>query len=68
MKDGVFYAVCGTVGALSEPWDIRQPVRTLAENIVRIRYQETNSEKIEDFMCAAVTVIFTVCNKPVRSL
>jgi hypothetical protein len=36
--------------ALSELWDIRQPVRTLAEDIVRIRYQETTSEDIEDFM------------------
>jgi hypothetical protein len=32
-----------------------------------IRYQETTSEDIEDFMCAAVTVIVRVC-KPVRLL
>jgi hypothetical protein len=48
-------------------WDIRYPVRTLAEDIVRIRYKETASEDIEDFMCAAVTVIFRVC-RPVRLL
>jgi hypothetical protein len=42
----------------SQLWDIRQPVRTLAEDIVRIHYQETTSEDIEDFMCGAVTVIF----------
>jgi hypothetical protein len=45
---------------MSQLWDIRQPVRMLAENIVRIRYQETTGKGIEDFMCAAVTVIFTV--------
>jgi hypothetical protein len=49
----------------SQLWDIRQPVRTLAEDNVRIRYQETTSENIEDFICAAVTVIFRVF-KPVR--
>jgi hypothetical protein len=49
-------------------WDIRQPVRMLAEDIFRIRYQETISEDIEeDFMCAAVTVIFRV-DKEVRLL
>jgi hypothetical protein len=42
-------------------WDIHQPVRTLAEDIVKIRYQETTSEDTEDFICAAVTVIFRVC-------
>jgi hypothetical protein len=42
---------------MSQLWDIRQPVRTLAEDIVRILYQETTSEHTEDFMCAAVTVI-----------
>jgi hypothetical protein len=41
-------------------WDIRQPVETLAEDTVRIRYQEMTTEDIEDFMCAAVTVIFSV--------
>jgi hypothetical protein len=50
---------------MRELWDIPQPVRTLAEYIVKNRYQETSSEKIEDFMCAAVTMIFRVC-KPVR--
>jgi hypothetical protein len=30
---------------------------SLAENTVKIRYQETTSEDTEDFMCAAVTVI-----------
>jgi hypothetical protein len=47
-----------TVGAMSLLWDIRQPVRTLAEDIVKIRYQETTSEDIEDCICAAVTMIF----------
>jgi hypothetical protein len=54
-----------TVGAMSLLWDIRQPVRTLAEDIVRIRYQETTSEDIDDFMCAAVTAIF-IMRKPMR--
>jgi hypothetical protein len=44
----------------SQLCDIRQLVRTLAEDIVKIRYQETTSKDIEDFMCAAVTVIFRV--------
>jgi hypothetical protein len=39
---------------MNQLWDIRQPVRTLAEGITRIRYQETTSEDIEDFMYAAV--------------
>jgi transcription initiation factor TFIIIB Brf1 subunit/transcription initiation factor TFIIB len=55
------------VGAMSQLWDIRQPIRTLAENIVRIRYQETTNKDIEDFMCAAITVIFRRC-KPMRLL
>jgi hypothetical protein len=46
------------IRAMSQLWDIRQPVRTLAEDTVRIRYQETTSEGTEDFMCAAVTVSF----------
>jgi hypothetical protein len=32
---------------------------------VKTCYQEMTSEDIEDFMCAAVTVIFRVC-KPLR--
>jgi hypothetical protein len=48
-------------------WDIRQSIRKLTGDIVRIRYQETNNEDMEDFMCAAVTVIFRVC-KPVTLL
>jgi hypothetical protein len=56
-----------TIGVMSELWDIRQPVRNSAEDIVRICYQETTSEDIEEFMCAAVTVIFREC-KPVRLL
>jgi hypothetical protein len=32
-----------------------------------IRYQETTSKNIEDFMCAAVRVIFRVC-EPVKLL
>jgi hypothetical protein len=51
----------------SQLWDIRQPVMTLTEEIVRIYYQETTSEDVEDFMCATGTVIFRVC-KPVRLL
>jgi hypothetical protein len=42
-------------------------VRTLAEDKFKIRYQVTTSEDTEDFMCAAVTVIFRVC-KPARLL
>jgi hypothetical protein len=41
--------------------------KDVAQNVVRIRYQETTSEDIEGFMCAAVTVVFRVC-KPVRLL
>jgi hypothetical protein len=48
-------------------WYIRQPVRTLAKDIVNIRYQETISEEIEDFRCAKFRVIFRV-RKPVRLL
>jgi hypothetical protein len=55
------------IGEMSQSWDIRHSVRTLAEDIVGIRYQERTSEYIEDFMCGAVTVIFRVC-KPVRLL
>jgi hypothetical protein len=51
------------VGAMSQLWDIRQPIRTLAENLVRIRYQETTSEDIEEFMFAAITVIFRRCKR-----
>jgi hypothetical protein len=52
---------------MSELKDIRKSARTLAEDIVRIHYQETISEDTEDFMCAAVTVTFIVC-KTVRLL
>jgi hypothetical protein len=52
---------------LNQLWDIRQPVRTITEDIIKIRYQETTSEDIEVFTCVAVTVIFRVC-KPVRLL
>jgi hypothetical protein len=52
---------------MSQRWDICQPVRTLAKDIVRIHYQEMTSEDIEDFMCVTVTVIFRVC-KPERLL
>jgi hypothetical protein len=40
-----------SIEAMSELWDIRQPVRTLAEDIAKIRYQETTSEDIKDFVC-----------------
>jgi hypothetical protein len=53
-----------SVGALSQLCDTRQPVRALGEDNVRIRYQETSSEDIEDYECAAVIVIFRMC-KPV---
>jgi hypothetical protein len=39
----------------------------LAEDIVKIRYRETVSENIADFMCSAVTVIFRVY-KPARMI
>jgi reverse gyrase len=39
---------------VSKSWDVRQTVRTIAEDIVRIRYQETTNEDVEDFICAAV--------------
>jgi hypothetical protein len=52
---------------MSELWDIRQRLRTLARDIVRICYQETTSECIEDFIYAAVIVIFWMC-EPVRLL
>jgi hypothetical protein len=51
-------AIEGTVLELSQLWGVRQPVRTLAEDIVWIRYQETTGEDIEECICAAVTVIF----------
>jgi hypothetical protein len=50
-----------TAGAMSQLWDIRQLVRTLTEDIFMICYQETTSDDIKDFMCAAVTMIFRVC-------
>jgi hypothetical protein len=40
-----------TVGAKSELWDIRQPVSTLIEDIVRILYQKTTSEDIRIYVC-----------------
>jgi hypothetical protein len=52
---------------MSELWGIREPVRTLAEDVVRIYYQETTSEDRRLDMCAAVTVTFRVC-KPMRLL
>jgi hypothetical protein len=48
---------------MSELWDIRQPIWMLADDTVRIRYQKTTSEDIEDFMRAGVTV-----GKPMRQL
>jgi hypothetical protein len=49
------------VEAMSQLWDIHQVVRTLAEDILKIHYQEPTCEDIKDFMCATVTVIFSVC-------
>jgi hypothetical protein len=46
-------------------WDIRHPVTILAEDFVRICYQETTSE--DRIHCAVVTVIFGMY-KPVRIL
>jgi hypothetical protein len=43
---------------MSQLWDIRQQVKMLREDTARIHYQKTTSEDKEDFMCAAVTVIF----------
>jgi hypothetical protein len=57
----------GTSLEFSQLWDIRQLVRTLAEDNVQIRYEEMTAEDTEDFMCAAVIMIFRVC-KPVRLL
>jgi hypothetical protein len=49
-----------TFGEMSQLWDSSQSERTLAEDNVRIRYQETTNENIEHFRCAAVTEIFIV--------
>jgi hypothetical protein len=46
---------------MSQLWNIHQPIRTLAEDIVKIRYPETTLEDTEDFMC--VVVIFKVCKR-----
>jgi hypothetical protein len=67
LRDPCQGVINGTSLEFSQLWDSRQPARTLAEYIYRIRYQETTSEDIEDFMCAAVAVIFRVC-KLVRLL
>jgi hypothetical protein len=48
-------------------WELDGAMSQLWGKDVRIRYQETTSEDIEDFMSAAVTVIYRVC-KPVRLL
>jgi hypothetical protein len=40
-----------TVGTVSRLWDIRQPVRTLPKDIVRIRYQETTIEDRKLYVC-----------------
>jgi hypothetical protein len=37
------------VNAVSQVWDIRQPVRMLAEDILKIRYQKMTGEDIEGF-------------------
>jgi hypothetical protein len=39
---------------MSELWDFRQTARMLAEDIVKIHYQEMTSEDIEGFICTAV--------------
>jgi hypothetical protein len=52
---------------MSQLLDIRQPVRSLSEDTVRTRYQETTREGIKEFMCAVARVIFRVC-KLVRLL
>jgi hypothetical protein len=56
------------VGAMIQLWDIGQPVRTLAEDIVRIRCKKTASEDVGDLMCAAVNIdLYRIC-KPERLL
>jgi NADH:ubiquinone oxidoreductase subunit F (NADH-binding) len=58
----------GAVGQLAvHLCNICQTVRTCAEGSVKIRYQETTSEDIEDFMFAAIIVTFEV-RKPARLL
>jgi hypothetical protein len=54
---GVSWSDASVVGYLPE-------VRTYVQDMIRNSYQETAREDIEDFMCAAVTVICRVC-KPV---
>jgi hypothetical protein len=63
---GGWHEMAASLG-VSQLWDICQLVRMLAEDTVRHCYQKTTSEDIENFMCAAVTVILRVC-KPVRLL
>jgi hypothetical protein len=46
-------ASLGVIGAMSQLWDIRQPVRTLADDIVRVRYRETTSEDRRYYMCCS---------------
>jgi hypothetical protein len=61
---------CGDVITRTVTWESTvgaMTVRMLAEDIVRVRYEGTTSEYIEDFMCATATVFFRVC-KPVRLL
>jgi hypothetical protein len=48
-------------------WDICQPVRAIAEDVVRIRYQEATNEDMGDFMCVVVIVIFRL-SKQLNSL
>jgi hypothetical protein len=45
---------------MSQLEDIHQPVRTFAEDIVKIHYQDTTNEDMEDYVCVAVTMIFRV--------
>jgi hypothetical protein len=50
----------GTCLELSQLWNTRQPLRTLAEYIVRISYQETTSEDRTFYMCCSYSDLYSV--------
>jgi hypothetical protein len=37
----------------SQLWNIRQPIRTFAEDIIKIRYQETSTEDRRIYVCCS---------------
>jgi hypothetical protein len=45
--------IYGTSLEFSHLWDLRQPVRKLAEDILNILYRETTSEDIKLYMCCS---------------